>query len=63
MEKQIIDLFREQTQILMFSESDWNKTFDEMVKDSYLSHPTNMIFNLNCIQTKSEAWHESKNKN
>ena len=44
----------------LFSESDWNKTLDDMIRDSYLLHPTNVIFNLNCYQIDNKPTLESE---
>ena len=44
----------------LFSESDRNKTLDDMIIDSYLLHPTNVIFNLNCYQIDSKPTVESE---
>ena len=46
--------FYESLEKLLFSELDWNKSFDEMIKKSYLSHPTNVIYNSNGFYTSKE---------
>ena len=60
MEYQDNKLFDCDSKKYLFSESDWNKTLDDMIRDSYLLHPTNVIFNLNCCQVDNKPTLESE---
>ena len=60
MEYQDNKLFDFDSEKYLFSESDWNKTLDDMIRDSYLLHPTNVIFNLNCYKIDNKPTLESE---
>ena len=63
MEYKNVEKFYESSENLLFSELDWNKSFDEMIKESYLSHPTNVIYNSNWFNTDKEYSIESETMN
>ena len=60
MEYQDNKLFDFDSEKYLFSELDWNKTLDDMIRDSYLLHPTNVIFNLNIYKIDNKPTLESE---